>query len=207
MADFGDFVSPSKKMSEPGLFGRSVDRRSETRISGAALKSALEYGHIKPWAHGGETKRAHYGLPLSYNRDMQEDKVHLFEGIDTWSSCLSLMHLMLTKTSWNTERMRASLKADFSNATNLADDLVQKGISFREAHEVVGAIVQKCIKLQVGLEDLSLSQLREGHSLFDQNSLDKVSHDAVLRARNSEGGTSPTAVAEQILKAERALKA
>ncbi len=141
-------------------------------------------------------------LPLSYNRDMQEDKFHLFEGIETWTSCLKLMHLMLTKASWNKERMKASLKADFSNATDLADDLVQKGMSFREAHEVVGHLVQKCIRLAIGLEDLSLIQLQEAHKLFDQKSLEKLSHTAVMNARTSEGGTSPAAVRQQIAKAE-----
>ncbi len=145
-------------------------------------------------------------LPLSYNRDMQEDKVHLFEGIETLRSCLKLMLLMLTKCSWNKAQMQNALKADFSNATDLADDLVQKGISFREAHEVVGQLVQKCLKLNIGLEELSLAQLKESHSLFDQVSLDKTSHFAVLKARNSEGGTSPEAVLKQILKAEQSLK-
>ncbi len=144
-------------------------------------------------------------LPLSYNRDMQEDKFHLFEGIETWSSCLSLFHLMFTKISWRPENMLSSLKADFSNATDLADDLVIKGLSFREAHEIVGNLVQKCLKTGIGLEDLSLVQLRESHSLFDQASLDKLSHFAVMNARNSEGGTSPKALLVQIAKAESVL--
>lgn len=144
-------------------------------------------------------------LPLSYNRDMQEDKVHLFEGIETWTSCLNLMHLMLTKTSWSAEKMLASLRSDFSNATDLADDLVQKGMSFREAHEIVGALVQKCIKMGIGLEDINLAQLQECHKLFDQKSLSKLSHEAVMNARNSEGGASPNAVLAQIVKAQIAL--
>lgn len=101
--------------------------------------------------------------------------------------------------------MRLSLRADFSNATDLADDLVQKGLSFREAHEVVGFLVKRCLKLKIGLEDLSLAQLSESHALFDSTSLMKVSHDAVMRARNSDGGTSPKAVLAQILKAERSI--
>jgi len=145
-------------------------------------------------------------LPLSYNRDMQEDKFHLFEGIDTWSSCLSLMHLMLTKISWKKDKMLSALKADFSNATDLADDLVQKGMSFRQAHEVVGLLVQKCLNLNKGLEDLSLSELKAAHPLFDALSLSKLPHEAVLKARTSEGGTSPEAVKSQLLKAEKALE-
>jgi argininosuccinate lyase len=143
-------------------------------------------------------------LPLSYNRDMQEDKFHLFEGIETWSSSLSLMHLMIQKISWNKERMRESLRGDFSNATDLADDLVLKGVSFREAHEVVGRLVQACLSAHIGLEDLNLEQLQKAHPLYDAGSLAKTSHFAVMQARQSEGGTSSFAVRLQIEKAEKA---
>jgi argininosuccinate lyase len=145
-------------------------------------------------------------LPLSYNRDMQEDKIHLFEGVETVQSCLQMMHLTLTKCAWNSERMAAALKKDFSNATDLADDLVEKGISFREAHEIVGQVVQACIAKGVGLEDLSLSELRAMNSLFDEKTLSRLSHKAVLKARNSEGGTSPQAVRAQFEKALLALQ-
>jgi argininosuccinate lyase len=145
-------------------------------------------------------------LPLSYNRDMQEDKFHLFEGIETWASCLSLMHLMIQKISWNKIRMQASLKNDFSNATDLADDLVLKGISFREAHAVVGRLVQNCLSSQMGLEDLSLEQLQMAHPLFNAESLAKTSHLAVMQARESEGGTSAKAVLLQIEKAEKSIR-
>ncbi|MDZ4661392.1 MAG: argininosuccinate lyase [Pseudomonadota bacterium] len=140
-------------------------------------------------------------LPLSYNRDMQEDKEHLFQGLETVLSCVQMMNLMLQKTSWKTENMSKALKADFSNATDLADDLVEKGLSFREAHEVVGHIVQDCISNKIGLEDLSLNTLKKFHVLFDQNTTAKLSHRAVMNARTSEGGTSPTSVEAQIAKA------
>jgi argininosuccinate lyase len=140
-------------------------------------------------------------LPLSYNRDMQEDKVHLFEGLETVTSCVRLMLLTVQKAQWNTERMKAALKADFSNATDLADDLVEKGISFREAHEVVGHIVQKCIAAKKGLEDLTLAELQASHKLFDAKTVTKLSHMAVMNARTSEGGTGEVAVREQIKKA------
>jgi argininosuccinate lyase len=137
-------------------------------------------------------------LPLAYNRDQQEDKIHLFEGLETVQSCVRLMTLMLKKTDWKTERMKASLKRDFSNATDLADDLVEKGLSFREAHEVIGQLVQSCLKRGVGLEDLSLSELRQTHSLFDERSLAKIPHLKVMMSRTSQGGSSPKAVQEQI---------
>lgn len=141
------------------------------------------------------------GLPLSYNRDLQEDKVHLFEGLEVVSSCLHLTALMLNKTEWRPEAMKRALKADFSNATDIADDLVEKKLTFREAHEVVGALVQWCIKNGKGLEDLSLEELKKHHPLFDERTLAKIPHAQVMRARGSEGGTAPDQVREQIAKA------
>ncbi len=145
------------------------------------------------------------GLPLAYNRDMQEDKIHLFEGLETVKSCVKMTDLMLKKATWKKEKMLNSLKNDFSNATDLADDLVEKGIYFREAHAVVGQLVQFCIKQGMGLEDLTVDQLKKSHSLFDEKSKAKLDHCAVMKARNSEGGTSPTAVKVQIQKAKATL--
>lgn len=145
------------------------------------------------------------GLPLAYNRDMQEDKIHLFSGIDTVTSCLKLTKLMLQKARWNKEQMQLALARDFSNATDLADDLVEKGLSFREAHEVIGRLVQTCLYAKRGLEDLSLEDLKSAHPLFNEKSLKKIPHLAVLNARTSAGGSGPTAVREQIEQARRKL--
>lgn len=136
-------------------------------------------------------------LPMAYNRDMQEDKVHLFSGLETTISCVRLMKLMLEKAKWNAERMQLSLRRDFSNATDLADDLVLKGMSFRDAHEIVGQLVRWCIEQGKGLEDLSLKELQSIYKGFDELSLSKVSHQAVLKARTSMGGTAPEAVKKQ----------
>lgn len=146
------------------------------------------------------------GLPLSYNRDMQEDKIHLFEGIETVRSCVQLMRVMLEKASFKPEAMAFALRADFSNATDIADDLVEKGMPFREAHEVVGELVQACIKKGCGLEDLSLDQLKSRHKLFDEKTLKKIAHTAVMQARKSAGGTAPEAVRVQLAKARELLK-
>ena len=100
------------------------------------------------------------GLPLSYNRDLQEDKVFLFEGLDTTRSCLRLMLLMLQSASFKTEKMAARLHGDFSNATDLADYLVRKGLAFRSCHEIVGGIVRSCIEKKQALEDLTLPELQ-----------------------------------------------
>lgn len=145
-------------------------------------------------------------LPLSYNRDMQEDKVHLFSGLETLSDSVHLMSLMFVSLKWKTENMEAALKGDFSNATDLADDLVKKGLSFREAHEIVGGLVQKCIREGKNLENLTLAELKAHNKAFDALSVSQLSHRSVMNARTSEGGTSPSAVREQILRAEAVLK-
>jgi argininosuccinate lyase len=145
-------------------------------------------------------------LPLSYNRDQQEDKVHLFSALDTLEPSLALMDLMLKSAEWRVERMANSLSGDFSNATDLADDLVGKGLSFREAHEVVGAVVRACIKDGVKLEALSAADLQVHHRQFDSNSVARLKHDTVMSARKSEGGTAPEQVRRQIIRAKNLLK-
>lgn len=140
------------------------------------------------------------GLPLSYNRDLQEDKYYLFEGIDTVRSSVRLMLIMLRATTWKPENMLKALRGDFSNATDLADDLVKKGMPFREAHEVIGKIVNHCIKNKLVLEDLPLKDLKSFSDLFDEESLKILPHLAVMKARISEGGTAPNAVLKQIEK-------
>ncbi len=141
-------------------------------------------------------------LPLAYNRDLQEDKFHLFTGLDTLKSCSRLMLVMLEEANWKTDNMEKSLAGDFSNATDLADDLVKKGIPFREAHEVIGRVVHFCITNKIYLENISLQQLQSIHSSFDQKSLDVLPHKTVMKARISAGGTAPAAVIKQIQQAK-----
>lgn len=146
-------------------------------------------------------------LPLAYNRDLQEDKFHLFTGLDAVKGCSRLMLVMLEEATWNTANMKKALAGDFSNATDLADDLVKKGLPFREAHEVIGRTVQYCIKNQVALEQITLKELKALHPLFDEASLAILPHLAVMQARNSHGGTSPKAVAFQVEQAKSLVKA
>ena len=115
------------------------------------------------------------------------------------------MTVMVQKAEWRKENMERALKKDFSNATDLADDLVEKGMSFREAHEVVGALVRWCIDNGKGIEDMSLAELQTQHKSFDKVSLAKVSHRAVMNARKSRGGTSPEMVRDQISRAKKLL--
>lgn len=145
------------------------------------------------------------GLPLAYNRDLQEDKEPVFYALDSVRGSLRLMKHMIEGANFNRERMRASLTGDFSNATDLADDLARKGVPFREAHEIVGHVVRHCLESKLKLEDLEVEDLKKLDNRFDAESKNVLSHRSVMNARTSEGGTSPKAVLEQIAKAERTL--
>jgi len=145
------------------------------------------------------------GLPLSYNRDLQEDKVHLFDGVDTTRSCVRLMNLMLSQITFFPEKMAEAVRGDFSNATDLADYLVTKGMPFRQAHELVGAIVRECLNKQIPLEAMSLDQMRAFSPLIEASVFNALPPLSVLKARTSRGGTSPSAVQFQIQKAKELL--
>ena len=145
-------------------------------------------------------------LPLSYNRDLQEDKGFLFDALDTTLSCVTLMHLMLSRAQFRTERMRQAVRGDFSNATDMADYLVRKGMPFRQAHEVVGRVVQYCLKQGMTLEEMDVEQLRAFSDLFDADAVQVLQPEAVLEARRSHGGTAPEAVKHQILIARNLLR-
>lgn len=145
-------------------------------------------------------------LPLSYNRDLQEDKTFLFRSVDTLKSCLHLTHLMLTKATFKTKKMKDALDGDLSNATDLADYLVVKGIAFRQAHEVVGKIVQFCLETGKKLEDLLITDLKKFSDIFESDVIKALPHQAVMESRTSRGGTSAKAVAFQIQQAKEKMK-
>lgn len=145
------------------------------------------------------------GLPLAYNRDMQEDKVFLFQGLDLCMSSVRMMNLMLIKADWKTDRMAASLAGDFSNATDLADDLVRKGLPFREAHEVIGRLVRMCLDQKKALENLTLPELKSISPMFDETSMKCIPHITVMNARISQGGPAEARVQEQLTLAKSSL--
>ncbi len=144
-------------------------------------------------------------LPLSYNRDLQEDKFHLFIAYDCVKSSVKILSHILEDAQIKTERMKACLSGDASNATDLADFLVRKGVPFRESHEIVGRIVRESIQSQIKIEDMSVRSLQKFHNEFDESILKLVKHDSVMKARTSEGGTAPCAVKLQIAKARDVL--
>jgi argininosuccinate lyase len=144
-------------------------------------------------------------LPLSYNRDLQEDKTFLFEGVDTALASVRLMRLMLSTAKFNSERMAKSLQGDFSNATEIADYLAARGLPFRQAHEVSGRTVKYCTELGKAIEELTLAELQTIDPSFAADVLPLLSHVAAMRARKSEGGTGVEAVERQIGLAERSV--
>jgi argininosuccinate lyase len=144
------------------------------------------------------------GLPLAYNSDMQEDKERIFDSLDTAAGCLGAMTLLLRSCRFRTERMRAGTRGDFSTATDLADFLAQRGVPFREAHEVVGRIVRTCEQEGRDLESLAAADLVRFHPGFAHAPADVTSVEASVRSRRSPGGTSPDEVRKQLQAAEEA---
>ncbi|MBI5215589.1 MAG: argininosuccinate lyase [Ignavibacteriae bacterium] len=138
------------------------------------------------------------GLPLAYNRDMQEDKEPLFDSADTLSDCLKISSAMLKTVTFNKERFELELQADFTLATELADYLVRKGLPFRKAHAVVGAIVQKCLKEHKTLNQLSLKEYQTFSKEFKKDVYQILEPETSLQLKKSFGSTSPKEVRRAI---------
>ncbi|MGB6370686.1 MAG: argininosuccinate lyase [Atribacterota bacterium] len=145
-------------------------------------------------------------LPLAYNHDMQEDKEPLFDTVSTLESSLFLMSKMIETMQINKEKMETSIKGDFSTATELADYLVKKGLSFREAHKLVGGVVIYCLENKKNLEDLTLSELKSFHKNFNEKALEILKPQSAVEAKDSFGGTSLKRVKESIQKAKKILE-
>ncbi len=146
------------------------------------------------------------GLPLAYNRDLQEDKPPLFEAADTVMGCLSVLAPMIESMEVNPMRMRVACESGFLEATELADFLAERGVPFRAAHTVVRQIVLYCEDRGIKLRDLSLGQLKKFHPKFDDEVLNILTPENVVAAKKSFGGTSPASVKHQIQTLRRLLK-
>lgn len=138
------------------------------------------------------------GLPLTYNRDLQEDKEPFLDADRTLSTSLQLMAGMLAQLEFRTDRMAAACKAGFLNATELADYLVGKGIPFREAHHITGGAVALAEKQGKGLEDLALQELRTLCSRIDDDVYAVLDYRAAVRRRETHGGTGPESINRQL---------
>ncbi len=146
------------------------------------------------------------GLPLSYNRDLQEDKEPVFDAVDTLRGTLQVLAPLVQGLRVDAERMRRATEEGFLNATDAADYLVSKGLPFRQAHEVVGKIVRYCLDHHKQLDQLSLEELLRYSSLFDEGFYHYIALEPSLRRRGNVGGTAPERVREAILMARDELK-
>jgi len=144
------------------------------------------------------------GLPLAYNKDMQEDKEAVFDAFDTVSASLRVTVTVLGNISVNKERALAAASSGYMNATELADYLVRKGVPFREAHEMVGKIVMRAIELGRELGQMSLEELRDFSSLIDEDVYEALSLERTLGSKSQIGGTGREQV-EAALEAARNL--
>ncbi len=141
------------------------------------------------------------GLPLAYNKDLQEDKEAVFDAVDTVSDALCICAGMVHTMHVNANRMRSGSQGGFMAATDLADYLVGKGLPFREAHAVVGHIVLACEKEGRTLQDLTLDELRSFSDLFDEGAEDALDIDKVVERRTTAGGTGHEPVRAQLAEA------
>ncbi len=138
------------------------------------------------------------GLPLAYNKDMQEDKEAIFDAVDTLKMCLTPFIPMLKTMTLYKHNMRAAAARGFINATDCADYLVKKGMPFRDAYKITGGLVAKCIEMHTTLEELPLEIYKMQTDLFDDGVYKAISLDTCVRERLSFGGPSPESVKKQI---------
>lgn len=130
------------------------------------------------------------GLPLAYNKDMQEDKESVFDAIDTVKMCLPVFSGMVSTMKVNVDKMRLGATGGFTNATDAADWLVKKGVAFRDAHEILGKLVLYCIENNKHIEQLTLAEFQQISDVFDDTIYDAISLETCVNSRKIEGGPS-----------------
>ena len=145
------------------------------------------------------------GLPLAYNKDMQEDKEGVFDAVDTIKMCLSVMAPMVETMSVKKENMLRAAQEGFINATDLADYLVKKGMPFRTAYKISGTLVSECIKRRIVLEEVTLDEYKTYSELFDSDVYEEISLQTCVAKRISLGGTSQASADAQIEFIEKEL--
>ena len=155
-------------------------------------KTGRVYGHLTCILTGLK------GLPLAYNKDLQEDKEAVFGTVDTVRDCLGILIPLVETLQPNVERMRLAAGQDFTNATDLADYLVWHDVSFRDAHHVAGQVVLYCISKGKRLEDLSLKEYHSFSPAFDSDVYEYIAVEACVARRDLPGGPAPSAVAMEI---------
>ena len=138
------------------------------------------------------------GIPLAYNKDMQEDKEAIFDSLDTLNQCLKIFKPMLETIKVNKENMRNAAKKGFINATDLADYLVKKGMAFRDAYKISGSLVAYCIDKNIVLEDIPLEVFKEYSTLFDMDVYPEIDIERCTFKRTSQGASAIESVEAQI---------
>ena len=138
------------------------------------------------------------GLPLAYNKDMQEDKEFTFDAIDTVKGCIKLFEGMIATMKVNEKAMEQSAKNGFTNATDAADYLVNHGVAFRDAHGIIGQIVLYCIDKGIAIEDMTLEELKNICPVFEEDIYDAISLKTCVNMRNTIGGPGEEAMAQVI---------
>ncbi len=146
------------------------------------------------------------GLPLAYNKDMQEDKEAIFDAVDNVKLCVKTFIPMISTMKVLKDNMRNAAAKGFINATDCADYLVKKGMPFRDAYKITGTLVAQCIEKNLTLETLPLEDYKAMTDIFDNDVYDAINLETCVRERKSEGGPSPEAVKEQINIAKKALE-
>ena len=146
------------------------------------------------------------GLPLAYNKDMQEDKEMSFDAIDTVKSLIKLMSGMLSSMKFNNERMAKSARGGFTNATDAADYLVKKNVAFRDAHEIVGRLVLYGIENNKALDDFTLEEFQNISEVFDNDIYDAISLKTCVEKRNTKGAPGLKAINDEIETSRKLLE-
>lgn len=142
------------------------------------------------------------GIPLAYNKDMQEDKEFVFDAIDTTKGCLALFTGMLKTIRFHNERMEDSAKHGFTNATDAADYLVNHGVPFRDAHGIVGRLVLYCIEKKIALDDMTLEEFKAISPVFEEDIYDAISMKTCVDMRNTTGAPGKSAMEKVIAQEE-----
>ena len=145
------------------------------------------------------------GLPLAYNKDMQEDKEAVFDSVETVKKCLEIFIPMIETMKPIPENMYEAAKRGFINATDLADYLTKRGVPFRTAYKIVGTVVGKCVKESKTLDEVTLDEYKAFSEVFSEDLYEEISLETCIRKRISRGSTGYGAVTEQIAYVEAEL--
>ena len=147
------------------------------------------------------------GLPLTYNRDLQEDKQPVFDAFRTVDDSLEVLAGAIAGTEFHADRMTAALSEGFVEATEIADWLAERGVPFRDAHHVAGSLVATCIAQGKTLHDLTKEELSSGHPLLDESVFEAMRHEAIVERRNVPGGPAKAQVHQALAELEARLRA